>query len=61
MRQSPADKMQSPLLGEPRLAKYLAQPLDFGVGIADEIDLLPRRGRFQLAAHSGDVAAELFD
>ena len=35
--------------------------MGLGLGLADDIDLLPGADRIELIAHFGDVAAEAFD
>ena len=54
-------KMEPAGLGQPRGPEYLPQPLDFGGGRRNDVDLLAGAGGVQLVAHLGDVAAETLD
>ena len=54
-------KVQAALLGGPRRAEDIAQPADFGLGLADDEHLLARAGFVQFVADAVDVAAESLD
>jgi hypothetical protein len=59
--QGPDGKLQTAVAGELRAGKDLAQPADFGLGLADQKDLLAAAGVVELVADFLDVPAETLD
>ncbi len=59
--QPPDEKVQLRFGRQPRLAEDLVQPLTLGLGLADDVYVLPFGRGIELLPYLGNVAAEAFD